>query len=83
MKEKWNQLRRKKFVAVNKDEKGVRDLKTALISDMEMAGFGVSPAAFLYCSEFKLNDWMDLRRDFELCTSNIVETAADYGDFGR
>jgi hypothetical protein len=28
--------RRKKFVAVNKDEKGVGDLKTALTSDIEM-----------------------------------------------
>jgi hypothetical protein len=25
---------------------------------------------------------MDLRRDFELWTFNIVETAIDYGDFG-
>ena len=32
----WNQPRRKKLVAVNKSEKGVRDLKTALTSDMEM-----------------------------------------------
>jgi hypothetical protein len=32
----WNQLRRKKFVAVNKDEKGVGDMKTALTSAMEM-----------------------------------------------
>ena len=32
----WNQPRRKKFVAVNKDEKGVGDLKTALTSAMEM-----------------------------------------------
>jgi hypothetical protein len=31
-----NQSRRKKFVAVNKDEKGVGDLKTTLMSDMEM-----------------------------------------------
>jgi hypothetical protein len=28
--------RRKKFVAVNKDEKGVRDPKTTFTSDMEM-----------------------------------------------
>jgi hypothetical protein len=33
---KWNHPRRKKFVAVNKNEKGVRDLKTALTSDIEM-----------------------------------------------
>ena len=32
----WNQPRRKTFIAVNKDEKGVRDLKIALTSDMEM-----------------------------------------------
>jgi hypothetical protein len=32
----WKQTRRKKFVAVNKDEKGVGNLKTALISDTEM-----------------------------------------------
>ena len=32
----WNQPRRKKFVTVNKDEKGVEDLKIALTSEMEM-----------------------------------------------
>jgi hypothetical protein len=32
----WKQPRRKKFVAVNKDEKGVGDLKTALTSALEM-----------------------------------------------
>ena len=32
----WNQPRRKKFVAVNKDEKGVGELKTALTSAMEL-----------------------------------------------
>jgi hypothetical protein len=31
-----NQPSRKKFVAVNKDEKGVGDLKTTLTSDMDM-----------------------------------------------
>jgi hypothetical protein len=33
---KWNQPRRKNFVAINKAIKGVRDLKTDLKSDMEM-----------------------------------------------
>ena len=33
---KWNQLRGKKFVVVNKYEKGVGDLKTALTSAMDM-----------------------------------------------
>ena len=32
----WNQPRRKKFVAVKKDETGVGDLKTTFTSDMEM-----------------------------------------------
>jgi hypothetical protein len=32
----WNQPRRKKFVSVNKDEKGVEDLESGLTSDMEM-----------------------------------------------
>jgi hypothetical protein len=32
----WKQPRRKQFVAVNKAEKGVGDLKTTLISAMEM-----------------------------------------------
>jgi len=32
----WNQHRRKTFVAVNEDEKGVGDLKSTLTSDMEM-----------------------------------------------
>ena len=34
----WNQPRRKKVVAVNKDEKGVGGLRTTLPSDMEMQG---------------------------------------------
>ena len=32
----WNQPRRKNFVAVKKDEKGVGNLKTALTTDMDM-----------------------------------------------
>ena len=44
----WNQPRRKKFVAVNKNEKGVGNLKNTLTSDIEMQ-FGVCPAGFLFC----------------------------------
>jgi hypothetical protein len=36
---KWNQPRRKKFVAANKNEKGIGDLKTALTSALEMQSF--------------------------------------------
>jgi hypothetical protein len=32
----WNKLRRKKFFAINKGEKGVGDLKIALTLDGEM-----------------------------------------------
>ena len=35
-KREWSQHKRKNFVAVNKKEKGVGDLKTPLTSDMEM-----------------------------------------------
>ena len=43
----WNQPRRKKFVAVNKDEKEVGDLKITLTSDMEMQSLEFYPASFL------------------------------------
>ena len=43
----WNQPRRKKFVAVNKDEKGVGDLKTALTSAMEMQSLEFAQLVFL------------------------------------
>ena len=42
----WNQPWRKKFVAANKDEKGVGDLKNALTSDMEIQ-FPICLAGFL------------------------------------
>ena len=42
------QLRRKKFDAVKKDEKGVVALKTTLTSDRD-SEFGVCPAGFLSC----------------------------------
>ena len=32
--------------------------------------------------ELQVSDWMDLRRDFELKTCNIVDTAIKYGVFG-
>ena len=35
-KREWNQPRRKKFVAVNKDKKGVGDMKTHLTSEVDM-----------------------------------------------
>ena len=45
----WNKPRRKNF-AVNKDEKGVEDLKTALPSDMEMQSLDfVQLVSYLAC----------------------------------
>jgi hypothetical protein len=56
----WNQLRRKNFVAINKDEKGVGDLKTALTSDMEMQSLPCWFPVLLW--KFQLNDWVKLRK---------------------
>jgi hypothetical protein len=44
----WNQSKRKKFVAVNKDEKGVGDLKTALTSDMTMQTLQFAQRVFCF-----------------------------------
>jgi hypothetical protein len=38
----WNQHKKKKFVAVNKDEKGFEDLMILLTSDMEMQNLGLA-----------------------------------------
>jgi hypothetical protein len=43
----WNKPRRKKFVIVNKEEKGVGDLKSALTSDMDMKSLEF--AQVFYC----------------------------------
>jgi hypothetical protein len=67
----WNPPRREKVVAVNKDEKGVGDLKTALTSAMEMQSLEF--AQLVSCLALGIN----LRRDLELWTFN---TAIDYGD---
>ena len=74
----WNQPRRKKFVAVNKDEKGVGDLKTTLTSDKEMKSLEFAQLISLPW-ELQLSDWMNLRSDFILWTFNIIDTAIDYG----
>jgi hypothetical protein len=71
----------KKFVAVNKDEKGVGDLKTALTSDMEMLSLSLPSWFPVLISGLQLSDWMDLIRDFELWTFNFVKTAVDYEAF--
>ena len=60
----WNQPRRKKFVTVNKDEKGVEDLKTALTSDMEMQSLEF--AQLFSCLALGITvKWTNLRGDFE------------------
>jgi hypothetical protein len=78
----WNQPRKKNFTTVNKDEKGVGDLKTALTSDMEIQSLELAQWFPVLLWVFKLSDWMNLRRDFEPWTFNTVETAINYGDFG-
>ena len=42
----WSQPRRKKFVAINKDEKGVGDLRTALKSNEEMQSLKFAQLVF-------------------------------------
>ena len=63
----WNQLRRKNFVVVNKDEKGVEDLKTALLPDMERDWSLPTWFPVLFWA-LQLSDWLNLRRDLELST---------------
>jgi hypothetical protein len=73
--------------AVNEDERSWRSKEDFDIGHGNME-FGVCPAGFLSCfyrafltlygiTVRRLN----LRRDFELWTFNIVETAIEYGDF--
>jgi hypothetical protein len=62
----WNHPRRKKFVAVNKDEKGVGYLKITLTSDMERQNLEFAQLVSCLLWGLQLNDWMNLRRDFEL-----------------
>jgi hypothetical protein len=52
----------KKFVAFNKDEKGVGDMKTALTSGMEMQSLEFARLVPVFIQELQLSDWMDLRR---------------------
>ena len=48
----------KKFVEVNKDEKGVGDLKTSLTSDMEMQSLEF--AQLVYCLALGITvKWLD------------------------
>jgi len=75
----WNQPRRKKFVAVNKDKKEVKDLKTALTSDMEKQSLEF--AQLISCLALGIIvKWLD-ESEKRLWTLDIVETAINYGDF--
>jgi hypothetical protein len=48
---------------------------------MEMQSLEFAQQVSYLDSGLQLSDWMDLRRDFELWTFDIV-TAIDYEDFG-
>jgi hypothetical protein len=56
------------------------DLKTALTSAMEMQNLEFAQLVSYLLWGLQLSDWMNLRRNLELCTFNVVETAIDYGD---
>ena len=64
----FNHPRRKKLVAVNKNEKGVGDLKNALTSDMEMQSLEFAQLVSALLWGLQLSDWMNLRRFFGLLT---------------
>jgi hypothetical protein len=57
-KKEWKQPRRKKFVAINKDEKGVGDLKTTLTSDMEMQSLEFAQPVSCLALEITVK-WLD------------------------
>jgi hypothetical protein len=59
----------------------VEDLKTTLTSDMEIQSLEFAQLVFCLALGITVNDWMNLRRDFELWNFNIVEIATDYEDF--
>jgi hypothetical protein len=62
----WNQPRIKKFVAVNKDENKLGDLKTTLTSDMEMQIWSLSIWFPVLFWGLQLRGWINLRRDLEV-----------------
>ena len=56
----------KKFAVVNKDQKAVRDLKTALTLDMEMQSLESVQLVSVLIWGLQLSDWTDLTRHFGL-----------------
>ena len=48
---------------------------------MEMQSLEFAQLVSCLSLRITVSDWMDLRRDLELWTFNIVETALDYEDF--
>jgi len=62
----------KKFVVISKDEKGTGDLKTDLISDMEMQSLEFAQLLSILIQGSHLSDWKDLRRDIELWTFKFL-----------
>ena len=59
----------------------MEDLKTTLTSDMEIQSLEFAQLVFCLALGITVNDWMNLRRDFELWNFNIVDTVLDYEDF--
>jgi hypothetical protein len=54
-------------------------MKPALTLDMEMQSWSLPCWFPVLLWGLQLSDWMNLSRDFEFGTFNIVETAIDYG----
>ena len=69
----------KKFVAINKDAKGVVELTTALTSDMEIQSLEFAQLVPVLIWRLKIRDWLDLNRDLEPWNFKI-DTAVYYVD---
>jgi hypothetical protein len=76
---KWNHPRRKKFVAVNKNEKGVGRSEDHFDIRHGDAVWSLPSWFPVLLWGLQISDWVNLRRNFELWTFNIVETSTDWG----
>ena len=76
----WKQAKREKYMAVNEAGRSWRSEDHFDIRHRD-AEFGVCLGIFLSCFGDQVCDWMTIRRDFELWSFKIVETAIDNGEF--
>jgi hypothetical protein len=78
----WNHPRRKKFFVVYKNVKGVKIWRMLWHQPWRWTVWSLPNCFPDWLWVLQLSDWMNLRRDLELWTLKIVETAIEYKDFG-